>query len=203
MLISIIDYGTGNIKSIQNALRHINADCIISDDKNEIESSDGIILPGVGAFPDAMKNMTQKGLDKVIIKCHDKGIPILGICLGMQLMFEEGEEVTKCKGLSLFKGKIIKLDTNFKIPHMGWNTLNIKKESNILKNIKEGDYFYFVHSYYALMPDDDILASAYYGVDIPAAIGRHNLFGLQFHPEKSGETGLTILKNFIQITRMS
>lgn len=203
MLISIIDYGTGNIKSIQNALRHINADCIISDDKNEIESSDGIILPGVGAFPDAMKNMTQKGLDKVIIKCHDKGIPILGICLGMQLMFEEGEEVTKCKGLSLFKGKIIKLDTNFKIPHMGWNTLNIKKESNILKDIKEGDYFYFVHSYYALMPDDDILASAYYGVDIPAAVGRHNLFGLQFHPEKSGEAGLTILKNFIQIARMS
>lgn len=202
MLISIIDYGTGNLKSIQNAFRCFKADCIISDDKNEIESSDGIILPGVGAFPDAMENMIQKGLDKTVVKCRNEGIPILGICLGMQLMFEEGEEVRRCKGLSLFKGKIVKLDTDFKIPHMGWNTLNIKKESKLLNHIKEGEHVYFVHSYYALMPHDNILASADYGMDIPAAVGSNNVFGVQFHPEKSGDAGLTILKNFIEITKM-
>ena len=196
-MIAIVDYGVGNLKSVQNALKSLNIPSIISSDKDEIAKGTSLILPGVGAFPDAMKNLKDMGLDIVIKTVAKEGKPILGICLGMQLLFEESDEIEKCNGLGLLKGNIKKLEGSIKIPHMGWNDLFFETYTPILKAVVEHSYVYFVHSYYAQVGEEDIVnAFSMYEKKIPAIVSKGNIFGLQFHPEKSGETGMKLLLNF-------
>lgn len=203
-MITIIDYGMGNLKSVYNALRYLNIECEITNSKEKIEGAKKIILPGVGAFKDAIENLKVRDLDKLIIKKAEEGIPILGICLGMQLLFDKSYEDGEYEGLSLIKGEIRKLDNSaleeekIKIPHIGWNNLRIKKVSPILKDINENDFVYFVHSYYGVVKSkEDLIGDTIYGNNkIAAVVGNNNVFGTQFHPEKSGEVGLKILKNF-------
>lgn len=196
-MIAIIDYEMGNLRSVQKALEFLGIASIISSDSEVIKASDGIILPGVGAFPDAMDNLRKSGLDKVILDMVEKDIPILGICLGMQLFFEKGTEVRDCEGLGIFKGQIKRIIGSVKVPHMGWNNLNYVKECPLLKGVKEKSYFYFVHSYYASIEEDNILdAYCNYGEQITAVVSKNNVYGTQFHPEKSGDDGMKILKNF-------
>ncbi|MBU3111158.1 imidazole glycerol phosphate synthase subunit HisH [Clostridium lacusfryxellense] len=199
-MIGIVDYGVGNLNSVQNALNSMNIKSIISSSAQEISKCRSIIVPGVGAFPDAMENMKNSGLDKVIKEAAKEGKPILGICLGMQLFFEESDEVEKCQGLGLLKGNIIKLEGSIKIPHMGWNSLSFETPSPLLSGIEENQYVYFVHSYYAVNCEDGIInAYSTYEKKIPAIVSRGNIFGMQFHPEKSGEFGQKLLKNFVEV----
>jgi glutamine amidotransferase len=196
-MIAIVDYGVGNLKSVQNALKSMNIPSKISSDKEEIANSRSIIVPGVGAFPDAMKNLENKGLDIVIKAAAKEGKPILGICLGMQLFFESSEEIEKCQGLSLLKGNIRKLEGSIKIPHMGWNSLSFENYNPLLDGVGEASYVYFVHSYYAEIHEENIInAYSTYEKKIPAIVSKGNIFGMQFHPEKSGEAGMKLLKNF-------
>jgi imidazole glycerol-phosphate synthase subunit HisH len=203
-MIAIIDYGMGNLYSVSKALERMNVDYIISNEESELEKADGYILPGVGAFKDAMAILNETGLTTFIQKIVAAGKPLLGICLGMQLLFEESEENGLTKGLSLLPGKIVKIPetvngTTLKVPHMGWNDLQIQNQSPLLAEIDAG-YAYFVHSYYVNSEDKSpLLATAEYGVDVPAVVGKDNVFGTQFHPEKSSELGLAILKNYIKI----
>ncbi|MBU3159155.1 imidazole glycerol phosphate synthase subunit HisH [Clostridium frigoris] len=199
-MIAIVDYGVGNLNSVQNALKSLNIQSIISSDAEEISKCKSIIVPGVGAFPDAMKNMKETGIDKVIIQAAKEGKPILGICLGMQLFFDESCEVEKCPGLGLLKGNIIKLEGSIKIPHMGWNSLSFENNSPLLNGIEENQYVYFVHSYYAVNCEEGIInAYSMYEKKIPAIVSKGNIFGLQFHPEKSGDFGMKLLKNFAEV----
>jgi imidazole glycerol phosphate synthase, glutamine amidotransferase subunit len=192
----------GNLRSVQKALESIGEEAIITSDKEQIEKSEGIILPGVGAFPDAIENLKSKGLDEALKYAVSKGKPVLGICLGMQLLFSEGEEVKQCDGLGFIQGKIERLYGDVKIPHMGWNSLKIEKKCAILEGIDEGSYVYFVHSFYAEMTNKENLnATTFYGMDVPAVVSDNNLFGVQFHPEKSGDVGIQMLKNFAKLTR--
>jgi imidazole glycerol-phosphate synthase subunit HisH len=201
-LISIIDYGMGNLRSVQKALESIGEEAIITSDKEEIEKSEGIILPGVGAFPDAMKNLRSKGLDEALKYAVSQKKPVLGICLGMQLLFSQGEEVKLYNGLGFIEGKIKRLYGDVKIPHMGWNNLKIEKKCEILEGIDEDSYVYFVHSFYAEMTNkEELNATTFYGMDVPAIVSANNLFGVQFHPEKSGDVGIQMLKNFAKLTR--
>ncbi|MBU3181922.1 imidazole glycerol phosphate synthase subunit HisH [Clostridium psychrophilum] len=199
-MIAIVDYGVGNLNSVQNALKSINVPSIISSNANEITKCRSIIVPGVGAFPDAMKNMRETGIDKVVIAAAKKGKPILGICLGMQLFFEESDEIEKCEGLGLLKGNITKLEGPIKIPHMGWNSLSFENNTPLLKGIPENKYVYFVHSYYAVNCEEGIInAYSMYEKKIPAIVSKGNIFGMQFHPEKSGDFGMKLLKNFVEV----
>lgn len=201
-MISIIDYGMGNLKSVENALDLLGIEYKITKDKDEILNSKGIILPGVGAFPDAISNIREAGLDKVLEEAVKKGTPLLGICLGMQLLFESSEEGVKSTGLGFLKGKIERLKVDYKIPHMGWNSLNYEVKTPILKDIEEGSYVYFVHSYYAVVEENEILnAYAEYGVKVPGVVSKGNVYGIQFHPEKSGDVGLKMLKNFGELVK--
>ncbi|MCY6960501.1 imidazole glycerol phosphate synthase subunit HisH [Clostridium brassicae] len=196
-MIAIVDYGMGNLKSVQNALNAVNIQSTITSNNEVILNCKGIILPGVGAFPEAINHIEELKLDKTLKEAVSKGIPLLGICLGMQLLFEEGDEIMLSKGLGFLKGRIEEIKGNVKVPHMGWNSLKIEKKSNLLKGIKEGDYVYFVHSYYAVVEEDGILNSYVdYEVKVPGVVSKKNVYGIQFHPEKSGDIGLKILKNF-------
>lgn len=198
---AIIDYGAGNLHSVKNALDFLGNENEVTSDAGKILAADRIILPGVGAFGDAAASLSVRGLDKVVREAIRKGIPILGICLGLHLMFEGSEESEGVVGLGIFKGHVVRIpDRGLKIPHMGWNSLHIKKESKILKDIGEEPYVYFVHSYYPKISDEGIVsASAYYGEELDIAVERDNVFAVQFHPEKSGDVGLQILKNFIEL----
>lgn len=201
-LISIIDYGMGNLRSVQKALEHIGEEAVITNNKEIIMKSSGIIVPGVGAFPDAMENLKNTGMDKVIISAAKENKPLLGICLGMQLFFESSDEVTLETGLGILKGKVTKLEGDIKIPHMGWNSLNIKRMSPILKGTTQGSFVYFVHSFYvSSICSESLNAACSYGVEIPAVISLNNVFGMQFHPEKSGEAGINMLRNFAAISK--
>ncbi|AND85155.1 imidazole glycerol phosphate synthase subunit HisH [Clostridium tyrobutyricum] len=201
-MISIVDYGMGNLRSVQKALEFIGAEAEITGDKHKILNSRGIILPGVGAFPDAMDNIKKLGIDTVLNEAVNEGTPLMGICLGMQLLFDESEEVRNTKGLGLLKGKIKKFNVDLKIPHMGWNNLIIDSDCEILKDVKEGSYVYFVHSYYAKIQEEEVLkAHSFYGINTPAVVSKGNVFGLQFHPEKSGEPGMQMLKNFWELIK--
>jgi len=201
-MIAIVDYGVGNLKSVQNALKALNIPSIISSDNEEIAKGSGIIVPGVGAFPDAMQNLVDTGLDVIIKAAAKDGKPILGICLGMQLFFEESEEIERCQGLGLLKGNIKKLEGSIKIPHMGWNDLSFETYSPLLKDVVENSYVYFVHSYYAQVLEDNIVnAYSMYEKKIPAIVSKGNIFGMQFHPEKSGEAGMIVLKNFGEMVK--
>ncbi len=197
-MITIIDYGAGNLHSVKNALDFLGEKSEITSDAKKILNADKVILPGVGAFGDAAAALRQSGLFDVIKEYAAAGAPMLGICLGLQLMFEESEESPGVKGLGIFKGKIVKIpDCGLKIPHMGWNSITPVKNSRILCGLGENPYMYFVHSYY-LKAEDEAVVSAYteYGTRLGIAVERDNVFATQFHPEKSGETGMKLLKNF-------
>lgn len=201
-MIGIIDYGMGNLRSVQKALELFGESPIVTNDCETLLKCDGIILPGVGAFPDAIDNLESKGLDKLIKDFTAAGKPLLGICLGMQLLFEESDEVRLCKGLGLLKGRVTRITADLKIPHMGWNDLIIKKQCRVLEGVKDGEFAYFVHSYLAEgMDERDINAVAVYGTEIPAVVNRGSIYGTQFHPEKSGELGMKILANFVKMTK--
>lgn len=199
MAIGIIDYGMGNLKSVSNALDFLGAPNFISDDYNELEKADKLILPGVGAFKDAIDLIKDKSFDILLEDAKKADKPILGICLGMQLMFDSSSEFGKHKGLSLIKGDIIKFDIDLKVPHMGWNKLNIIKETPLFKRLPEDSYVYFVHSFHLETKEDVVSATTTYGKEIQVAAQEGNVFALQFHPEKSGDVGLKILSNFIEL----
>lgn len=205
IMIAIIDYGAGNIQSVYKALKFIGADCKVTSDKDEILNADGAILPGVGSFGDAMDTMTKRGIKDTIIEYTKSGKPFLGICLGLQLLFPESEETPGVKGLDIFKGTITKIpnqNRTLKIPHMGWNNISIKQKNGIFKGIEGEPYVYFVHSFYLKAQDKDIVAATtQYGVEIDAAVQKGNIIATQFHPEKSGEVGLKMLKNFVEMVK--
>lgn len=201
-MIAIIDYGAGNIKSVSKAMKFIGCDCVVTRDKNTILNSDGAILPGVGSFGDTMSTMAQYKITDTVTDYIKSGKPFLGICLGLQLLFPESEESPGISGLSVFDGTITKIPSGngLKIPHIGWNSIEIKKGSRLFRGIESNAYVYFVHSYYLKAADRSIVAAKTdYGVSIDAAVESGNVFATQFHPEKSGETGLKILKNFADI----
>lgn len=204
-MIAIIDYGVGNLFSLKSSFSAIGADVTVTSDKAEIERADKIILPGVGAFGDAAKKLSDSGLGEVLINEAEKGKPIMGICLGMQLLFDKSFEYGDHKGLGLIHGNIRPIadviPKDFKIPHIGWNALSFKKESPINKYINDGDFVYFVHSFYAADCDEFTVATAEYGASLTATVQNKNVFGCQFHPEKSGEAGLKILRAFTEIER--
>lgn len=202
-MIAIIDYGVGNLFSLSSSLKALGAEVVITGDKQVIAAADKIILPGVGAFEDAAKKLKDSGLDELIINLANKGKYLLGICLGMQLLFEKSYEFGCHDGLSLIKGEVIpmsdNLPDNLKIPHIGWNSLEFVGNSPLFKYIKDGDFVYFVHSFYADKCDDSVIATTDYGKNITAAVAKDNIFGCQFHPEKSGEIGLKILRAFCEL----
>lgn len=200
-MIAIIDYDAGNIKSVEKALQYLGEEAVITRDAGEILMADKVVLPGVGAFGDAMEKLNRYGLVPVIHEVVEKGIPFLGICLGLQLMFESSEEAPGVEGLGLLKGKIVRIPEGdgVKVPHMGWNSLSFPKEGRLFAGIPENSYVYFVHSYYLQAEEDIVTATAEYGVTIHASVEKGNVFACQFHPEKSSHTGLTILKNFVEL----
>lgn len=201
-MIAIIDYDAGNLKSVEKALLALGEHPVVTRDRDTILSADKVILPGVGSFGDAMGRLNQYGLVEVIRQVADKGTPFLGICLGLQLLFERSDECDGVEGLGILKGEIIKIPDceGLKIPHMGWNSLDIKPEARLFQGIESGAYVYFVHSYYLKAADESIVAaSTEYSTHIHAAVESGNVFACQFHPEKSSDVGLGILKNFISL----
>ncbi len=202
-MVVIVDYGVGNLFSLVSSFSAIGVDAVASGDAEVIRKADKIILPGVGAFGDASKKLFESGLADVIIEQVKLGKPLLGICLGMQLLFERSFEYGEHKGLGLIKGEIrpIKdvIPEDYKIPHIGWNALKFHKESPLFKFIKDGDCVYFVHSFYGADCDESVIASAEYGANLTASVQNGNVFGCQFHPEKSGKVGLNILRAFCQM----
>ncbi|QGG49023.1 imidazole glycerol phosphate synthase subunit HisH [Heliorestis convoluta] len=196
-MIAIIDYGMGNLRSVQKGLEKVGYEAYITSDPEEVLKAKGVILPGVGAFADAMDNLRKSNLIDAIYQVIEQGKPFLGICLGYQLMFEESEEGGCHRGLGIFPGKVRRLPAGFKVPHMGWNQLTIRQKNALLEGVPSQSEFYFVHSYYVEPADDSlIIATAGYGFDFCAIAGRDRLVGAQFHPEKSSDLGLKILENF-------
>jgi len=199
-MIAIIDYGVGNIHSVISALDKLEIENVLTADPEVIKNADGIILPGVGAFRDAIKSLEDTGLIPLIKKCVGEGKPLLGICLGMQLLYEKSFEDGEYTGLGLLKGEVKAfnpyISKDLKIPHMGWNKLEIKQNSPIFKYLGENEFVYYVHSYFACGNDEDVLASSDYGIEVPGVVGNKNIMGMQFHPEKSSDTGLKLLKAF-------
>lgn len=201
-MIAIIDYDAGNIKSVEKALKTLGQEVIVTRDADIILKADKVILPGVGAFGDAMGKLHDYGLVDVIYKVVEKNTPFLGICLGLQLMFESSEETPGIEGLGILKGKIVKIPENgdLKIPHMGWNSLHFQNEGRLFANLPQDSYVYFVHSYYLQAEDETIVkATTDYSTCIHASVEKDNVFACQFHPEKSSDVGLTILKNFCEL----
>lgn len=199
-MIAIIDYGVGNLFSLCSSLKAIGADAVVTSDPEIIRNADKIILPGVGAFGDAIKKLNDTGLDKIVIEEAKSGKKLMGICLGMQLLFEKSYEFGCHDGLSLIPGKIVsfegRIDEALKIPEIGWNELRLNKESVLYKGFSGGEFVYFVHSYFADCENKYVSAYSEYDIDFPASVEYENVFGCQFHPEKSGKTGLRILENF-------
>ena len=201
-MIAIIDYDAGNLKSVEKALKYLGQDVIVSRDSSEILQADKVILPGVGSFGDAMNNLDKFGLVDTIKKVTGNGTPFLGICLGLQLLFKESDETPGAEGLDILPGKILKIPAKdgFKIPHMGWNSLDIKPGARLFKGLEGNPYVYFVHSYYLKAADEGIVAATTeYTTHIHASVESGNVFACQFHPEKSSDVGLKILKNFASL----
>lgn len=203
-MIAIVDYGVGNLYSVEKAFAKFSDDVILTQSADVIDKADKVVLPGVGAFGDCMKNFKASGLMDAVMRAVENNKPVMGICVGLQIMFEGSEESPDVKGLGIFKGMVRKINApGLKIPHMGWNSLIINENThvdiNLFKNIRKNPYVYFVHSYHA-MPEDKsiILATSIYGEEITAAVGKNNVIATQFHPEKSGDIGLSIIKNFVE-----
>lgn len=206
-MIAIIDYGVGNLFSLESSFAAIGEKAFVTADSEAILSADRVILPGVGAFRDACEKLRASGLDKTVFSVADSGKPIMGICLGMQLLFDESLEYGRYPGLGLIPGVVRPIadviPADFKIPHIGWNALEIRKASPVLKNVKDGDHVYFVHSYYAAGCSEYVTSVCEYGAYLTASVQRENVFGCQFHPEKSGAVGLSILKAFCEAEALS
>ncbi|MCI5995370.1 MAG: imidazole glycerol phosphate synthase subunit HisH [Blautia sp.] len=203
-MIAIIDYDAGNLKSVEKALIHLGEETVVSRDRETILGADKVILPGVGSFGDAMGKLQEYGLDTVIHEVVEKGTPFLGICLGLQLLFERSDESPGARGLGVLKGEILRIPDHagLKIPHMGWNSLNLKNGGRLFEGLPEHSYVYFVHSYYLKAEEPEIVkASTWYSTEIHASVEKGNVFACQFHPEKSSDIGLQILKNFASITK--
>ena len=201
-MIAIIDYGVGNLFSLRSSFAAIGQEAAVTSDIEEIRRADRLILPGVGAFQDAAEKLRASGMDRAVKEETAKGKPLMGVCLGMQMLFERSHEYGVYEGLGLLKGEIRpiaeRIPDGLKIPQMGWNALKIVKDSPLLKYTREGEYVYFVHSYSAVDCEDSLLAVTEYGAELTACVGKGNVFGCQFHPEKSGEVGLRILKAFCE-----
>ena len=202
-MVAIVDYGVGNLFSLVSSFKAIGVDAVATGDKEIIKKADKIILPGVGAFGDAAEKLFSSGLAEVVVEQAKAGKPLLGICLGMQLLFDKSFEYGEHKGLSLIKGEIRPISDvipkDYKIPHIGWNALKFTKNNELFKYLKDGDYVYFVHSYYGANCEESVIAKAEYGAELTAAVANKNVYGCQFHPEKSGDLGLKILKAFCEI----
>ena len=200
-MIAVIDYDAGNIKSVEKALDFLGQEADVTGEKEKILAADHVILPGVGAFGDAMENLRSRGLDQVIYEVIRRGTPFLGICLGLQLLFERSDEAPGAEGLGVLKGEILRIPESdgLKIPHMGWNSLHLQNNGRLFMGVEENAYVYFVHSYYLKASDESIVkASTEYGTHIHASVEKDNVFACQFNPEKSSDVGLKILKNFIE-----
>lgn len=203
-MIAIVDYGVGNLYSVEKAFAKFSDDVILTQSADVIDKADKVVLPGVGAFGDCMKNFKASGLMDAVMHAVENNKPVMGICVGLQIMFEGSEESPDVKGLGIFKGMVRKINApGLKIPHMGWNNLTINENThvdiNLFKNIRKSPYVYFVHSYHAVPEDKSIiLATSVYGEEITAAVGKNNVIATQFHPEKSGDIGLSIIKNFVE-----
>ena len=202
-MIAVVDYGVGNLFSLSSSLAAIGAQTVVTGDAEVIRSADKILLPGVGAFEDAAKKLRESGLAEVVCEEARAGKPLLGICLGMQLLFEKSYEFGEFEGLGLIRGAVRPIadviPTELKIPHIGWNALHIKKKNELFRHIKDGDCVYFVHSFYAADCEESVIATSEYGAELTAAVASGNIYGCQFHPEKSGAVGLSILKAFAEI----
>ena len=200
--IAIVDYGAGNLMSVHNSLDFLGYENKIAASPEVIEQAAGVILPGVGAFPDAMDALHASGLTDAVLEAA-KTKPFLGICLGMQMLFEESDEVRPCKGLGLLPGRIERIRTRLKLPQIGWNALDILRPNAMTEGVQQGDYVYFVHSFMAVPAEEgDLAAVTDYGARVPARVARGNLFGCQYHPEKSGKVGVAMLKNFAKLTEV-
>ena len=201
-MIAIIDYGVGNLFSLRSSLEMIGAESVVTNDESVIRAADKILLPGVGAFEDAKRKLSESGLDKLIVELVRDGKKIMGICLGMQMLFERSFEYGEHEGLSLLHGSVVPMQGSIPeeldIPHIGWNKLKIHSDHPVFKYTKDADFVYFVHSYYASGCEDSLLATTDYGIDMTAAVAKDNVAGMQFHPEKSGECGLNILRAFAE-----
>ncbi len=201
-MIAIVDYGVGNLFSLNCSFQKVGAETVLAKDRKTIENADKIILPGVGAFADAAKKLRETGLGEVVKEQVKKGKYVMGVCLGMQLLFDESHEYGKHEGLGILRGEVVPMrgyiPEGLKIPHIGWNSLHIEQPNFLLKYCKEGDYVYYVHSYYASKCKDIVIATSDYGAPLTASVAKDNVLGCQFHPEKSGEVGLNILRAFCE-----
>lgn len=205
-MIAIVDYGMGNLRSVSKALEYVGADVVVTENPEKLKDAEGLVLPGVGAFKDAVRNLKGKGLWEAILYEIEKGKPFLGICLGLQLLFEKSYEFGETEGFGVIEGEVVKfeLTSGYKIPHMGWNQIYRKKDSILLEGIREGAFFYFVHSYYVKPTVEDVtLTETDYGVQFTSSIEKGNLFATQFHPEKSQKLGLKVLENFHKFVKRS
>lgn len=201
-MVAIIDYDAGNIKSVEKAVQFLGEEAIVTRDKETILAADKVILPGVGSFGDAMDKIRNYDLEQVIKQVTEEKIPFLGICLGLQLLFERSDESEGIRGLGILKGEILRIpDGGFKVPQIGWNSLKFPKEGRLFKGIDEDTYVYFVHSYYLKAEEDIVTAVTDYNVQVHASVEKENIFACQFHPEKSSDVGLGILKNFLRISK--
>jgi glutamine amidotransferase len=200
-MIAIVNYGLGNLHSVQKAVAYVGGEALVTEDGGTILKADKVILPGVGAFADGMRGLETRGLQPVVKEAAASGIPLLGICLGMQLLFDESEEKGLHEGLGLLPGKVVLFRrTDVKVPQIGWNQVEVQKRSALMDGIRDGDYFYFNHGYYCCPRDEsDVLTVTDYGIPYASAVERGNIYGVQFHPEKSQKTGLRLIRNFVEL----
>jgi glutamine amidotransferase len=203
-MIAIVDYGMGNLRSVEKGFLKVGVDAKVVTDSKAVDNADAVVLPGVGAFRDCMKNLEEMSLTEPILRSIQKGKPYLGICLGLQVLFTESEEFGIHKGFDILKGKVVRFQINLKVPHMGWNNAKIQRRPPIFDGIQDEAFFYFVHSYYVVPDDNNIVATTTdYGITFASMVWKENIFATQFHPEKSQETGLKILKNFGDFVKTS